>query len=229
MTDLELREKAFALGDLMHDMNVSDDIILAEIDKLPELLHAKHKTGMNPFMTAVCCGRISLAQVLRDMGADIHWECAAAEGNALNIAGTPGQADAVLAMGVEIEKNLLLSKPFKNPAVTAALHNNAAMLRYWLKKQRELFADTPDYVGEIFYAAMDAVSMMNQYNMLSCVIADDELFGILKEIYARADNEKSIRLSLSALRHISDKNLEDRKKELRQTLNGRKKALSSAV
>ena len=27
--------------------------------------------------------------------------------------------------------------------------------------------------------------MMNQYEMLSCVIADDELFGILREIYSQ--------------------------------------------
>ena len=26
---------------------------------------------------------------------------------------------------------------------------------------------------------------MNQYDMLSCVIADDELFGILREIYSQ--------------------------------------------
>ena len=26
---------------------------------------------------------------------------------------------------------------------------------------------------------------MNQYEMLSCVIADDELFGILREIYSQ--------------------------------------------
>lgn len=56
------------------------------------------------------------------------------------------------------------------------------MLFYWLRKQKELFADDLAYVGEIFYAAIDVVSMMNQYNMLSCVIADDELSGILKEI-----------------------------------------------
>ena len=73
------------------------------------------------------------------------------------------------------------------------------------------------------------VSMMNQYNMLSCVIADDELFGILKEIYAQVDNEESVRLYLSALRHIKDEGLEVRKKELRKILNAKKKELSSAT
>ena len=57
--------------------------------------------------------------------------------------------------------------------------------------------------------------MMNQYDMLSCVIADDELFGILREIYSQVDSTKAIRLYLSALRHISGEELEPRKKELR--------------
>ena len=73
------------------------------------------------------------------------------------------------------------------------------------------------------------VSMMNQYNMLACVIADDELFGILKEIYAQVDNEESVRLYLSALRRIKDEGLEVRKKELRKILNAKKKELSSAT
>lgn len=94
----------------------------------------------------------------------------------------------------------------------AALHNDTNMLLYWLRKQKELFADDLAYVGEIFYAAIDVVSMMNQYNMLSCVIADDELFGILKEIYSGYDDAESIRLSLRALRHIDDESLDARKR-----------------
>ena len=109
----------------------------------------------------------------------------------------------------------------------AAFHNDTTMLLYWLRKQRELFADTPEYVGEIFYGAIDVVSMMNQYNMLSCVIANEELFGILKEIYAQVDDTTSIRLYLSALRHISDEALEPRKKELRKILNAKKRELSA--
>ena len=103
------------------------------------------------------------------------------------------------------------------------------MLLYWLGKQRELFADDPGYVREVFYAEINMVSMMNQYNMLACVIADDELFGILKEIYAQVDNEESVRLYLSALRRIKDEGLEVRKKELRKILNAKKKELSSAT
>lgn len=133
--------------------------------------------------------------------------------------------------GVEIERDLslLIMKPFKNPAIMAAFHNDTAMLLYWLGKQRELFADEPEYVGKIFYGTMDVVSMMNQYDMLACVIADEELFDILKEIYSHVDNTKAVRLYLSAPRHISDENLEPRKKELRKILHAKRKELSSAI
>ena len=69
------------------------------------------------------------------------------------------------------------------------------------------------------------VTMMNQYNMLSCVMVDDELFCILKDIYSKLDDVSSIRLSLSSLKYIDDKNLATRKKELRKILNTRKKEL----
>lgn len=81
-------------------------------------------------------------------------------------------------------------------------------------------------MAEVFYAAINMVSMMNQYNMLARVIADEELFGILKEIYSQVDNMTSVRLYLGALRHISDQSLEARKKELRKILSGKKKELS---
>lgn len=233
MTDLELRKKAFALGDLMNDTNIPDETILAQINEIPELLHAKHKTGMNPFMTAVRCGRIFLAQALCDMGADIHWECAAAEGNSLNVARTPEQADEVLAMGVEIEKNLLLSKPFKNPAIVAAGRNNKTMMFYWLAKQKEIFADDEKYVAELFYATVEVASFSNQSSTMTSIISDESLFPILKEVYSKVDNVKSIRLylSTSSLKRTDDddKKLDDRKKELRKILNARKKELSSTT
>ena len=81
------------------------------------------------------------------------------------------------------------------------------MLLYWLNKQKEI----------------------NQYDTLSCIIADEELFYILKDIYSKLDDVKSIQLYNSSLRQIDDKNLEARKKELRKILNGRKKELLSMV
>ena len=233
MTDLELRKRAAEIASQLWDKTVSDEEIIRQIKEEPELVHVKCLSGANLFLEAVVRDRFPVAWALREMGADIHWTCQASvfNGNALNVARTPGQADQLLEWGVEIERNLslLITKPFKNPAIMAAFHNDAVMLLYWLRKQRKLFADEPEYVEEIFYAAIDVVSMMNQYNMLACVIADEELFGILKEIYSQVDNTKSVRLYLSALRHISGESREPRKKELRKILNAKKKELSSAT
>lgn len=233
MTDLEFRKKAAEVASQLRNKAVSDEEIIRQIQEEPGLVHAKCLSGANLFLEAVVENRFPVAQALREMGADIHWVCHASvfNGNALNVARSPWQADQLLEWGVEIERNLSLhiSKPFKNPAIMAALHNDTAMLVYWLEKQRELFADEPDYVGELFYAAIDVVSMMNQYNMLACVIADEALFDILKEIYSRVDDTKSIRLYLGALRHINDPSLEPRKKELRKILNAKKKELSSVT
>lgn len=231
MTELELRKKAAEIAAQLNNKTVSDEEIIRQIKAEPELVQAKCLSGANLFLEAVVSSRFPVAEALYRMGADIHWTCKASvfNGNALNVARSPEQAEQLLAWGVQIERNLSLQivHPFKNPAIMAARHNDTVMLRYWLKKQRELFADEPEYVGEIFYAAINVVSIMNQYNMLSCVMADDELFGILKTIYAQTDDEKSIKLYLSALRHIDDESLETRKKELRKVLNARKKELAA--
>lgn len=230
MTDLELRKKASEIVAQFRDKTIPDEEIILQIKEIPELVHTKCLSGSNLFLDAVLENRFSVAIALSDMGADIHWtnEASMIHGNALNVAHTPQQADQLLALGVKIERNLLFSNPIENPAIVAAEHNDTAMLLYWLAKQKELFADDAEYVRELYYAAIKMVSMMNQYNMLSCVIADDELFSILKNIYSKVDNVSSIRLYLRALGNIGDKSLDAGKKELRKTLNARKKELSSA-
>ncbi len=233
MTDLELRKKASEITAQFRDKTISDEEIIRQIKEEPELVHVKCLSGANLFLDAVLWDRFSIAKALSKMGADIHWtsEASMIHGNALGIAHSPQDAEELLALGVKIEKNLSfsISKPFKNPAIVAAEHNDTTMLLYWLGRQREIFADDPEYVGKVFYAAIDMASMMNQYNMLSCIMADDELFGILKEIYSQIDNAESVRLYLSALRHIKEESLDDRKKELRKVLNAKKKELSPAT
>ncbi len=99
------------------------------------------------------------------------------------------------------------------------------MLLYWLNKQKQIFADDETYLAELFYETIRTVSIINQYSTLSSIIADEELFYILKDIYSKLDDVKSIQLYHSSLRRIEDKNLEDRKKELRKILNTRKKEI----
>lgn len=231
MTDLELREKASAIQAQLRDTATSDEAIIFQIEEVPELAHAKLLSGANLFLAAMLWDRFPVAKTLCNMGADVHWTCKASmyRGNALNVAHSPQQADYLLDLGVEIERNLRLSEPFQNPAIVAADHNNTVMLLYWLEKQKEIFLNDTEYVKELFHASVHMVAMINQCNMLSCVIEDDELFNILKDVYSKVDDTSSIHLYLSTLRKIDDKNLALRKKELRKILNARKRELSSTV
>lgn len=231
MTELELRKKASEIAGQFRDRTISDQDILVQIREIPELVHTKCLSGSNLFLDAVLGDRFSVAMALSEMGADIHWtnEASMIHGNALNVAHTPWQAEQLLALGVEIERNLLFSNSIENPAIVAAEHNNAPMLLYWLAKQKELFADDPDYLRRLFCAAIDMASIINQSNMLSCIIAEDELFPVLKDIYSKDEREESIRLALRSLRKIEDTSLEPRKRELRRILNAQKKELASAT
>lgn len=228
MTDQELRMLSAAIQSQLADAAVADEVILDKVREVPELLQAQLPSGANLFLAAVSRGRFELAKKVAAMGADIHWRCEASGigGNALNAARTPEQAEELLAMGLEIEKNLSLRHPCQNPAVTSARRNEPEMMRYWLQKQSQLFAGEPEYLQQLFYAAINVASIINQYNMLAVIIADDELFPLLREIYSREDTVDSIKLYQSALRRIKDESLEPRKKELRKILNARKKELS---
>ncbi len=228
MTDQELRMLSAAIQSQLADAAVPDEVILDKVREVPELLQAKLPSSANLFLAAVSRGRFELAKRAAAMGADIHWRCEASGigGNALNAARTPEQAEELLAMGLEIERNLSLRLPCQNPAVTSASRNEPEMMRYWLQKQSQLFAGEPEYLQQLFYAAIRVASMLNQYNTLAVIMADDRLFPLLKEIYAGEDTADSIKLYQSALRRIKDEGLEPRKKELRKILNARKKELS---
>ncbi len=228
MTDQELRMLSAAIQSQLADAAVPDEVILDKVREVPELLQAKLPSSANLFLAAVSRGRFELAKKAAAMGADIHWRCEASGigGNALNAARTPEQAEELLAMGLEIERNLSLRLPCQNPAVTSASRNEPEMMRYWLQKQSQLFAGEPEYLQQLFYAAIRVASMLNQYGTLAVIMADDELFPLLKEIYSREDTVDSIKLYQSALRRIKDESLEPRKKELRKILNARKKELS---
>lgn len=63
--------------------------------------------------------------------------------------------------------------------------------------------------------------------MLSRILADEELFPILKDVYSKLNDNKSIQLYLRSLRRIEDKTLEARKRELQKILRTRKRELAS--
>lgn len=68
---------------------------------------------------------------------------------------------------------------------------------------------------------------MNQCDMLACIMANDDLYQVMKEIYSKVDNMSSIKLILGSFRQIKEEALEGKKKELRKILNGKRKELDN--
>ena len=230
MTEQELRQKAIAIKKLFRE-EVTDEEIICQIKETPEVIHVKLPATTNLFIEAVMSNRFEVTKVLVEMGSDIHLKCEPSLicGNALNVASSPEQADYLLGLGIEIEKNLYRREPFVNPAIMAAGHNEKTMLLYWLSKEKEIFADDEAYVKELIHQTIYQVRLMNQYDMLSCIMSDENLYHVLKEVYSNVDNEESIKLIQSALRSIKDEALEGKKKELRKILNARKKELAATT
>lgn len=229
MTEQELRTLAIEIDKSFYDKQTSDDEIINRIKGAPELINVKLPSGSNLFLSSVRWNRLQVTKVLADMGSDIHLQNSASgiSGNALNVAAAPETADYLLGIGLKPERNLSIREPYWNPAIKAAHLNNSEMFLYWLKKEKELFKDEEAYVDELVKAALEnAIRYLNQSDMLSCIMSDDELYGIMKGIYMQTDSADSIKLYLRALRQITDEKLEDRKKEVRNLLNARKRELA---
>lgn len=225
MTDF--METAIGVRDLLTDASVQDEEILSTLRENPELAGVILPSTDNLFIRAVMANRFEAAKELANMGADIHIRCKPSliRGNALNAAHSPEMADYLLGLGLEVERNLSMREDFVNPAIMAVCHNDSKMLLYWLKKQKELFSEEEGYLRELIRAVIECVGMMNQSSMLAAVMADEELYRCLKELYQNEESAESVRLSLCALRQIREKALEGKKKELRTILNERKKEI----
>lgn len=206
MNEQESRKLASTISTLFNQKDITDDEIIRQIKEVPEVIHVLLPSTANLFMESIFHNRFQVTKVLVEIGSDIHIKCKPSliKGNALNVARSPEQADYLLGLGIEIERNLSMREPFINPAIAAVQHNDKTMVLYWISKQKELFANDEPYLRELIYATINNVTIMNQYGMISCIIADEELFSVLKEIYSKEDNEQSIKLILSALRHIKD-------------------------
>ncbi|MBQ3546121.1 MAG: hypothetical protein IJA34_14240 [Lachnospiraceae bacterium] len=228
MSEQELRQETCEIAKLFRNEEVLDEEILSRIKAMPEVIHEKLPSTANLFLESVLEDRLEITKVLVGMGTDIHLQCKPSliSGNALNVAHSPEQADYLLSLGIEIEKNLVLRESFVNPAIMAVKHNDKKMMLYWLNKQKVLFSQEKEFLDALINETIYQVTIMNQYDMLACIIADDELYYVLKEIYTKEDDMQSIKLQLSSLRKITEEGLEEKKKELKKILNETKKNLS---
>ena len=219
--DLEVANRIY---DMISNKEVSDEDIVSEIVKNPEARDIN-----NLVLKSVFCNRFEVTKKLVELGLDINQKTNASlyRGNALNVASSKEQAEWLLEHGAEIEKNLSIyvSNPYVNPAIMAALHNDANMVLYWLDKEKEVF-DDEKFIDELYYSVIDKVLIVNQYNTLSVLMRDDKIYETMKETYSKVDNLESIKLYQSSMRKITDEDLEDKKKELKKILSARKKQLA---
>lgn len=228
MTEQALNKLEDELYEQFRKQEITEEDIIGQIrsnvDAVTEIL----KSGSDLFLRAIWWNRFETAKLLAGMGADVHcrMEGSIIGGNALNVAHTREQAEYLLGLDIEIERNLKLSGTYRNPAIAAAMHNDRTMVSYWLDRQREIFAEDEEFVRELVRATIETISMMNQYDMLAHIMQDEHLFDALKEQYAMEDSKELIKLELSALRQIKDAALAPRVKELCRILNARKRELS---
>lgn len=208
----------------------TDEEIQKKIAETPVIIKLRDRSsGSNLFVEAVSYGRMELAKYLAEQGADIYYESSSewVQGNALNAAETSEMVEWLLSLGLKIEKNLTLKMPV-NPAVVHALHEQPEMMRYWLTKEKELFADDPGYVEELFSKTIDVAAANNSGDWLSFIISDDELYTYLKRDYSESDSwnlRQTIKLHKHGLKMVVSEELQDRKKELNKILNQRAKEL----
>ena len=223
------------LKKMMRDKEYSDEEIYDKISENSEMIKMiDQRSGCNLFIHSVLCDRMKLAQKLADHGANIHLEVKGSlySGNALNVAKTPECADWLLSIGIQIEKNLEQNSqerttPYDNPAIVAAAHNDFMMLRYWLTKEREVFADDPQYVSELYTKAIEMCTIVNQPNMLAEILGDKELYPLLEKAYCEKAfwDANSIKKQKKALKSIEDRALQDKAKKLVKILNQRAKEI----
>ena len=221
--DLEVANRIY---DMMFKKEMSDEDIISEIIRYPDVRDIE---GFNFVLVSVFNNRFEVTKKLVELGSDINQKTDASlyRGNALNVASSKEQAEWLLEHGAEIEKNLSIhvSNPYVNPAIMAALHNDANMVLYWLDKEKEVF-DDEKFIDELYYSVIDKVLIVNQYNTLSVLMRDDKIYETMKETYSKVDNLESIKLYQSSMRKITDEDLEDKKKELKKILSARKKQLA---
>ncbi len=221
---------------MIADESCSDAEIQKKIAETPIIIKLRDRiTRTNLFMQAVFFNRMDLAKYLAEQGADISFETETAgfHGNALNAAKTPEMAEWLLSLGLKIERNLIQNiydrpVPYDNPAVVSANHSRPQMMRYWLIKEKELFADDSDYIDKLFFTTIDMASLHNSSFMLTPIIGDDDLFPYLKRVYAEGDFwnlKETIKLHKRGLKTVEAEELQDRKKELLKILNQRAKEL----
>lgn len=219
---------------MLREKDITDEVIWKKISETSEIIKIKDKRSSNSlFLLTIPSGRLKLAKKLADNGADVYEKSTLPffNGNALNGATTTEMADWLLSLGLKVEKNLVREQdarttPYYNPAVNAASRYDAVMMRFWLTKEKELFAEEPEYLEKLFEKTISAAAKANQSALLEFIIRDEELYPYLKKDYSNGTgwNPKvSAKLRKQALKLIEAEELKPQVKELTKILMQRAK------
>jgi ankyrin repeat protein len=219
---------------MLGEKEITDEEIWKKISETPEIIKISDKRSSNSlFLLTIPSGRLELAKKLAENGADVNEKSTLPffNGNALNGATTAEMAEWLLSLGLKVEKNLVREQenrttPYDNPAVNAASRNDADMMRYWLTKEKELFAEEPEYLEELFEKSISVAAKANRSMLLEFIIQDEELYPYLKKEYSDGTgwNPKvSAKLRKQALKLIEAEELKPQVKELTNILTQRAK------
>ena len=99
-------------------------------------------------------------------------------------------------------------------------------MRYWLTKEKELFAAETEYLEELFAKTVSTAAKINRSDLLEFIIRDEELYPYLKKDYSEGTgwNPKvSAKLRKQMLKLIEAEELKPQVKELNKILTQRSK------
>ena len=173
---------------------------------------------------------MELAKKLAENGADIFYETNMdlVQGNALNGAETPEMAEWLFSLGLKPEKNYVRlqserTTPYDNPLLKAVDNSKPDMIRYWLVKEKEMYAGEQDYLDQLFRKMVQWAAIFNDPDVWSMFLSDDEVYPIVKNIFITEQDPEEIKGYRRVLKKVEAEELQERKVELTKALSRTKK------
>ena len=234
---IEEKEKEYArlMRDIrlefIRDKEKTDEEVWDKICETPEIIKLRDRScGANLFIAAVCWNRMELAKKLAENGADIFYETNMdlVQGNALNGAETPEMAEWLFSLGLKPEKNYVRlqserTTPYDNPLLKAVDNSKPDMIRYWLVKEKEMYAGEQDYLDQLFRKMVQWAAIFNDPDVWSMFLSDDEVYPIVKNIFITEQDPEEIKGYRRVLKKVEAEELQERKVELTKALSRTKK------
>lgn len=215
MTDGEMRLKGQEIVNMMKDITISDDVIIAQISEMDFLVGIKLMSGRNLFMEAVNNNRLIVVKALKEMGADVYLKCdgSLTLGNALNLAKNPEMIDYLLEIGLEVINKFDMKEKEVHPAILWAGINKFDMVDLWRNKAISAKADQ-DFMHDLNMGIVKQITMRNQVDGLVYLLKDDALYSIYMNEIRPNVSDDALKMTKKGLKAVQDLSLADRIKEI---------------